>query len=114
MQIHFSQGLKLNESKREIISDLICQRIILLIGARKASCIQNVFFCDTLPRDIISQCKPTKNHNLSHYIGLSKNCGKADLYCTSQMLYTLIRQTAETPCFDDAMMGISRELTNLQ
>ena len=110
MQIHFSQDLKLNDSKKEIISDLVCQRIRLLIGARKASCIENVFFCDTLPRDVLSLSNSTTNHNLCHHIGLSKDCGKATLYCTSQMLYTLIHQTTETPSFDDAMMAISREL----
>lgn len=111
MQIHFSQDLKLNESKKEIISDLVCQRINLLIGARKASYIENVFFCDTLPRDVLSLSNSTTNHNLGHHIGLSKYGGKVNLYCTSQMLYTLIHQTTEIPSFDDAMMAVSRELS---
>ena len=111
MQIHFSQDLKFNDSKKEIISDLVCQRIKLLIGARKASCIENVFFCDTLPRDILSLSNATLNHNLCRNIGLAKDCGKANLYCTSHMLYTLIHQTADVPSFDDAIMAVSRELS---
>lgn len=111
MQIHFSQDLKLNDSKKEIISDLVCQRIRLLIGARKASCIEKVFFCDALPRDVLSLSNSTINHSISHHIGISKNCEKANLYCTSQMLYSLIRQTVETPNFDDAIMAVSRELS---
>lgn len=114
MQIHFSQNLKLNESKKEIISDLVCQRINLLIGARKASYIGNVFFCDTLPSDVLSLSNSTINRSISHHVGISKNCEKTNLYCTSQMLYSLIRQTVETPNFDDAMMAISRELINFQ
>ena len=111
MQIHFSQDLKLNESKKAIISDLVCQRINLLIGARKASYIENVFFCDTLPSGILSLSNSTSNHNLSHHIGLSKDCGKANIYCSSQMIYSLIRQTTETPSFDDALIAVSRELS---
>ena len=111
MQIHFSQVLKLNESKKEIISSLVCQRIKLLIGERKASYIENVFFCDTLPRDVLSLSNLTNNHNLSHHIGLSKDRGKANIYCASQMIYSLIRQAVESPSFDDAIMAVSRELS---
>ena len=111
MQIHFSRDLKLNDSKKEIISDLVCQRIKLLIGARKASCIQNIFFCDTLLRDVLSLSNLTNNHNLSHHIGLSKDRGKVNIYCASQMIYSLIRQAVESPSFDDVIMAVSRELS---
>ena len=109
MQIHFSRDLKLNDSKKEIISDLVCQRINLLIGTRKALCVENVFFCDTLPTDVVFLQPSAINHNLSQHIGLYLSCGKVNLFCTSKMLYSLIHQTVETPNFDDAMMTISRE-----
>ena len=76
--------------------------------------IESVFFCDTLPRDALLLSNSTTNHNLSHHIGLSKDSGKANLYCTFYMLYTLIRQTTEVPSFDDAIMAISRELISFQ
>ena len=110
MQIHFSQDLKLNESKKEIISSLVCQRIKLLIGERKASYIENVFFCDTIPKEVLFLSNSTTNHNLIHHIGFSQDRGKTNLYCTFRMLYTLIHQTTEVPSFDDAMIVISREI----
>ena len=111
MQIHFSQDLNLNESKKDIISVLVSQRINLLIGARKASYIENVFFCDAIPKEVLFLSNSTTNHNLIHHIGFSKDRGKTNLYCTFRMLYTLIHQTTEGPCFDDAMIVISREIS---
>ena len=110
MKIHFSPNLKLNDSKKHVVSDLVSQRIALLIGARKASCIENVFFCDPLPKDVLLIQDSSVNHNLSHHVGLYINCGKANLYCTVQLLYGLMHQTVEMPSFDDAIIAISREL----
>ena len=109
MEVHLFQILKINDSKKKIISDLVCQRINLLIGARKASYIENVFFCDTLPKDVLPLHSSAVKYNLNHHIGLCLNCGKANLYCTAQMLYSLIHQTADMPSFDDAIIAISRE-----
>ena len=113
MQIHFSEDLEFNDSKKEVISRLVCQRINLLLGVRKASCVENVFFCDAFPKDVLSLRNSNCNYNLCRHIGLFKDCGKVNLYCTSHMLYTLIRQTAEVPSFDDAIMAIACELINL-
>lgn len=111
MKIHFSQDLKLNHSKKEIISSLICQRIHLLIGSRKASCIENVFFGNSPPGNTISLSDPASGEYLDKQISLCTNNGKATLYCTPQMLYSLMRPKGEQPGFDDAMTAVSRALT---
>ena len=105
MQVHFSKNLKLNESKKEIICNLVRQRIELLIGVQNASYIRNVFFCDEIPRNVLFPSNPA-----SHHIGLSMGCEKVDLYCTSQMFYSLIHQIVDPPSFDDVMMSVSIEL----
>lgn len=110
MKIHFSQNLKLNDSQKHVVSDLVSQRVSLLIGATKASCIENIFFCDLLPKNELLMNDSSINHNLSHHVSLYINCGKANLYCSAQLLYGLMHQTVEMPSFDDAIIAISREL----
>ena len=111
MKIHFSQDLKLDHSKKEIISNLICQRIHLLIGSRKASCIENVFFGNLSPGNVMFLSDPASREHLTKQISLCTNNGKATLYCTPQMLYSLIYPKGEQPGFDDAMTAVSRVLT---
>lgn len=110
LKIHFSQDLKFNHSKKEIISKLICQRIHLLIGSKKASCIENIFFGEFPPENAISQSDSASGEYLTKQINLCTKNGKATLYCTPQMLYSLIRPQGEQPGFDDAMTAVSRIL----
>ena len=110
MKIHFAQDLKLNHSKKEIISNLICQRIHLLIGSRKASCIEDIFFGNSPPGNAISLSYPASGEYLTKQISLCMNNGKATLYCTPQMLYSLIRPQGEQSGFDDAMTAVSKAL----
>lgn len=110
MNIHYSPNLELTDSKKHIVSNLVSERIALLIGTRKASCIENVFFCDSLPKNVPLMQDSSIDHNMGHHVGLYINSGKANLYCTVQLLYGLMYQTVEIPSFDDAIIAISRDL----
>ena len=110
MKIHFSQDLKFEHAKKIIISNLICQRIHLLIGSRKASCIENIFFGDCSSDNVMFLSGPASEEYLTKQIRLCTNNGKVTLYCTNQILYSLIRLQGEHPCFDDAIVAVSRDM----
>jgi len=110
MQIHFSQDLKFSDLKKERISKLVCERINLLIGVKKASFIENVFFVEKLPNNEPTPHEKRCLEDLHRCISLYINNKTADLYCTNKTLYSLIYQASETPSFDDAMLLVSRNL----
>ena len=110
MHIHFSQDLKFSDIKKELISKLVCERINLLIGIRKASFIENVFFVEKLPYHEPTPHEIRYIDDLHHCICLYTNSKNADLYCTHKTLYSLISQATEIPSFDDAMLMVSKNL----
>lgn len=112
MRVFFPQTLNLSHSKEEIISSLICQRIHLLVGARKASRIEKIYFGDPPPENIASLSDPISSAYLTEDISVYTCNGKFTLYCTLEMLDSLIRPKGELPAFDDAMLMVSSALLN--
>lgn len=111
MQIHFSQCLKFSDTKKELLSSLVSERINLLIGTRKGSYIENVFFVEDLKNAAFAPHEITDLDYEFQYARLCVKNKKADVYLSNETLYSLLYQTANSPIFDDTMFAISRNLS---
>lgn len=104
MQIRFSEALNFSDSKKIRLSTLIAQRVILLIGERKATRINNIYFSDTVSH--IDQKSSTASI-LSDKVIANWFGEKIDIYCDSYVLNKLLHQGSGHLLFDHAIIAIS-------
>lgn len=107
MHVYFSEIFNFSDLKKDVLSNLIGKRVILLLGERKATRINNIYFLNT---DSFAEKETSTVSVLPNEVAAKWFDGKINIYFNSDVLNKLLHQGPGHLLFDRAIITISNDI----